>query len=125
HAERAVQAALDMIAVPEPYNRPRAVLGLRQIPIRIGISTGTVSIGNLGTYQRMGFTAIGKPVNLAARLMRNGNRVDWRWPCISRKTYEMIGDRFAFAPQNPRTIELTEMGTVEVWDVIGRKGSTS
>ena len=125
HADRAVQAALDLVAVAEAFNRPRAVLGLRQVPVRIGIATGTVSMGNIGTYRRMDFTAIGKPVNLAARLMRNGNRADWRWPCISRKTYEMIGDRFTFAPQNPRRIELTEMGTVEVWDVIGRKGETS
>jgi class 3 adenylate cyclase/predicted Ser/Thr protein kinase len=125
HADRAVQAALDLVAVAEAFNRPRAVLGLRQVPVRIGIATGTVSMGNIGTYRRMDFTAIGKPVNLAARLMRNGNRADWRWPCISRKTYEMIGDRFAFAPQSPRTIELTEMGNVEVWDVIGRKGGTS
>jgi class 3 adenylate cyclase/predicted Ser/Thr protein kinase len=122
HAERAVLAALDLVAVAEAFNRPRAVLGLRQIPIRIGISTGTVSIGNIGTYHRMDFTAIGKPVNLAARLMRNGSRVDWRWPCISRKTYEMLGERFTFSPQSPRTLELTEMGIVEVWDVTGPTG---
>ena len=122
HAERAVLAALDLIAVAEAFNRPRAVLGLRQIPVRVGIATGTVSIGNIGTYHRMDFTAIGKPVNLAARLMRNGSRVDWRWPCISRKTYEMLSQRFTFSPQSPRMVELTEMGTVEAWDVTGPTG---
>jgi class 3 adenylate cyclase/predicted Ser/Thr protein kinase len=122
HAERAVVAALDMIAVAEAFNRPRAVLGLRQIPIRIGIATGTMSIGNIGTYHRMDFTAIGKPVNLAARLMRKGSRVDWRWPCISRKTYEMLSERFTFSPESPRRVELTEMGTVEAWDVTGPTG---
>ncbi len=38
----------DMGAVAEAFNRPRAVLGLRLIPVRIGIATGTVSIGKIG-----------------------------------------------------------------------------
>ncbi len=70
----------------------------------------------------MDFTAIGKPVILAAQLMRNGSRVDWRWPSISRKTYELLGDRFTFSPHSPCTVELPEMGTVEVWDVTGPTG---
>jgi serine/threonine protein kinase/class 3 adenylate cyclase len=116
HAERAVQAALDLFAVVDEFNRPRAVLGLQQVPVQIGIASGSMYLGNVGTYARMDFTAIGPPVNLAARLMRQAIA---RSPCISQATRELIGDRFAFAPENPRTVDLRSLGRCQVWDVIG------
>ena len=122
HAERAVAAALDLIAVVEEFNRPRAVLGLRQLPVSIGIATGNLFLGNVGTYHKMDFTAIGAPVNLAARLVR---QADVRWPCVSQETYESVRDRFEFAPGNPRVLELLGIGRHEVWDVIGRKKGSS
>jgi class 3 adenylate cyclase/predicted Ser/Thr protein kinase len=119
HAERAIQAALDMMTVVSAFNRPRAVLGLRQLPVRIGISSGSLFLGNIGTYYKLDFTAVGVPVNLAARLMRQG---DNQRPCISLETYEMVRDRFEFAASNPRILDLPGLGRREVWDVIGRKG---
>jgi serine/threonine protein kinase/class 3 adenylate cyclase/Tfp pilus assembly protein PilF len=118
HAERAVTAALDMMAVVSAFNRPRAVLGLRQLPVRIGIASGSLFLGNIGTYYKMDFTAVGMPVNLAARLMRQG---DNQRPCISLETFEMVRDRFEYAPGNPRAVDLSGIGRREVWDVISRK----
>jgi adenylate cyclase len=118
HAERAIVAALDMMALVSAFNRPRAVLGLRQLPVRIGIASGGVFLGNIGTYYKLDFTAVGMPVNLSARLMRQG---DNQRPCISLETYEMVRDRFEFASGNPRVIDLSGIGRREVWDVIGRK----
>jgi class 3 adenylate cyclase/predicted Ser/Thr protein kinase/Tfp pilus assembly protein PilF len=118
HADRAVSAAVELLAVVEAFNRPRAVLGLRQLPGRIGIASGSVFLGNVGTYHKMDFTAVGVPVNLASRLVREA---DSRWPCISQETYELVHDRFEFAPGSPRTLELRGIGRRDVWDVVGRK----
>ncbi len=117
HAERAVGAGLELIAVVEAFNRPRAVLALRRLPVRIGIATGNMFLGNIGTYHKMDFTALGGAVNLASRLMRQGTN---RSPCVSRETYDLVRDRFTFAEGNPRVADLTELGRREVWDVTGK-----
>lgn len=122
HAGRAVQAALDLIAVVEEFNRPRAVLGLKQLPVRIGAATGSMYLGNIGTYHKMDFTAVGPPVNLASRLMREARP---QVPCISKETWELLGDHFTFAPDNPRVIDRVEIGRPDAWDVLGRKQEQS
>jgi serine/threonine protein kinase/class 3 adenylate cyclase len=118
HAERAVDMALDLLKISGTYNLPREVLDLRLLPIRIGIASGVVFLGNIGTYRKMDFTAVGTPANLASRLMR---QTDTNAICISRETKELLRDRFVFQPGNPRTVDLRGMGVREVWDVIGRK----
>src|SRR5262249_23932636 len=115
---RAVDAALDLIAVVSEFNRPRAVLGLPQLPVRIGAASGPVFLGNIGTFQKMDFTAVGNVVNLAVRLMR---QADNRAPCISQETCEMLGERFTVTPESPRLLELPGIGRRQVWDVVGRK----
>lgn len=117
HAIRAVKAALESIEVVEEFNRPRVVLGLPQLPVRIGVATGSMFLGNIGTYQKMDFTAIGRAVNLAARLMRHAND---RWPCISRETKESIGDHLDDTEMTSRIIEVQGIGRREVWDVTKR-----
>jgi class 3 adenylate cyclase len=124
HAHRAVSAALDMLAVVTEFNRPRELLGLRLLPAEIGIASGPVFLGNIGTYRKMTFTAVGPAVNLAARLMRQSDK-SLNAPCISRETYELVRDRFVFHPDSPRTIELKDLGRREVWDVIGRSAERS
>jgi class 3 adenylate cyclase len=118
HAQRAVEAGLDLLQVVAEFNRPREVLGLRLLPARIGVASGTVFLGNIGTYQMMDFTAVGAPVNLASRLMRQGGTTS---VCVSRETREQLPDRFVFKPGSPRTVELSGIGAREIWDVVGRK----
>jgi class 3 adenylate cyclase len=122
HAIRAVDAALELIAVVDEFNRPREVLGLTQLPVRIGLASGTVFLGNVGTYRKMDFTAVGNAVNLASRLVRHA---DDRSPCISRETHDLLGARFSFAADNPRLVDLPGLGRREVWDVTARKQGLS
>ena len=117
HADRAVDAALDLFRVIEQFNRPREVLGLRLLPVRISIASGPVFLGNIGTYRKMDFTAVGQPVNLASRLVRYGED---KSPCVSQETYELVQSRFVFKADGPRTVELKGIGKRQVWDVIGR-----
>jgi class 3 adenylate cyclase len=118
HAERAVGAALNMLAVVEAFNRPRAVLGLQQLPADVGIATGSMFVGNIGTYHKMDFTAIGTAVNQASRLMRA--TIDDAPCCISQETWQQVRNQFTFASDHPREVDLG--GVIRpVWDVSGRK----
>jgi adenylate cyclase len=120
HAERAVQAAVELLAVVAEFNCPRELLGLRLLPAEIGVASGPMFVGNIGTYRRMSFTALGTAVNLAGRLMRSCVE---GLPCISVETYERVRDHFEC--RGPREVELRNLGRREVWDVVGRKKESS
>ncbi|HYE85562.1 MAG TPA: adenylate/guanylate cyclase domain-containing protein [Vicinamibacterales bacterium] len=68
HAEHAVQTALAMIATLREMNREWAVEGKPQLDIGIGINTGEMIAGNVGSETIMSYTVIGDAVNLGARL---------------------------------------------------------
>jgi adenylate cyclase len=69
HALRAVRMALDMLdRVSELSEKWQRSVLEHPFEIRIGINTGFASIGNYGTAKRMAYMAVGRPVNLAARL---------------------------------------------------------
>jgi adenylate cyclase len=71
HAARAVRSALEMQqAVARLRERWKAKDGM-QIKVRIGINTGEVVVGNMGSENRLDYTVIGSNVNLAQRLEDN------------------------------------------------------
>ena len=68
HALRACQAALDMQATLERLNDEWQSQGLPRQYMRIGINTGGVVAGSLGSADRMKYTTLGDTVNTASRL---------------------------------------------------------
>jgi adenylate cyclase len=68
HADRALQAAIEILRAEESLNRQRDRLGLSPLRTGIGISTGDVVAGNVGSTSRYNYTVIGNEVNLASRL---------------------------------------------------------
>ncbi|STR45499.1 CHASE2 domain-containing protein [Iodobacter fluviatilis] len=66
HANRALNAAMAMQQAVDAYNQSAALD--KQIKVHIGIQTGLVVVGDMGTPFRSTYTAIGDAVNVSARL---------------------------------------------------------
>lgn len=67
-AETARNTALSIQEVIGQINMRRRSLGIPTLEVGIGIATGEVIVGNIGSSSRMDYTAVGNGVNLAARL---------------------------------------------------------
>jgi adenylate cyclase len=61
---------------------------------RIGINTGDMVVGNMGTPSKMDYTVMGNAVNIAARLEGVNKQYNTRGILISEYTREMLGDEF-------------------------------
>jgi adenylate cyclase len=68
HAQRAVQAAIDLQRAVAERNQRRAGSGAPIVSLGIGIHTGAVVVGTIGSDRRTDFTAVGDAVNVAQRL---------------------------------------------------------
>jgi adenylate cyclase len=68
HARRACLAALDMVAALATLRPQFEARGWTQLDLGVGINTGQMVVGNMGSKDRLIYTAVGDPVNVAARL---------------------------------------------------------
>lgn len=68
HVERAIACALAMQMAMDDVNLANQDRGLPAVEMGIGINTGEVIVGNIGSQQHMKYTAIGSHVNLASRI---------------------------------------------------------
>lgn len=69
----ALLAACDMQAHAEDINTLRHHAGQKVLQLRIGVHWGEVVIGNVGTVERLDWTAIGDVVNIASRIEKGCN----------------------------------------------------
>ena len=125
HAALACYAALDQIARLEQFQAMLPdVLGLRrglpQIDIRIGIATGDLTVGNIGSESVKGFTVIGDTVNVASRL-EGVNKAYRTRIIISEETRRLAGDAIEVrAIGSTRVMGKTE--PVRIYELLGRGG---
>jgi class 3 adenylate cyclase len=117
HAVRAVEAALGIVRVAREANAPRKLLGLPPLVVRVGVATGELCFGNVGTYDKLEYSVVGNAANLGARLE---GRALPDMPCVSDQTRELVGARFRFAEDSPRTDELKGFGPTRYWHVMVR-----
>ncbi len=87
HALRAVQAAIAMQEKTHLLREKWVAEGGFPVQIRVGISTGEVVVGNMGSSRRLSYTVLGSTVNLAKRL-ESSAPVDGI--LMSERTYELI-----------------------------------
>jgi len=91
HAQAAVRAALEIQDEIAELNLQKKMNGMK-IGIGVGINSGEMLSGNLGSQKRMEYTVIGDNVNIASRLTKvaKGGEI-----LISKKTYDAIGEKEA------------------------------
>jgi len=68
HAKHAVKTALEMLGDLERFNTEILAEGVPPFGMGLGINTGSVVVGNMGSSQRFDYTCLGDSVNLASRL---------------------------------------------------------
>ena len=117
HAHRAVATAIDMqSALLELQERWRAA-GLPLIDIGIGINTGEMVVGNMGSRERVDFTVIGDAVNLASRVEGLNKELKSRI-LVTASTYEFVKDQVRV--RGPMTVQVKgKQEEVVVYEVFG------
>lgn len=116
-ATNAVAAAIEMQHRMLVVNSELKEAGLSEIAIGIGINTGTVTLGYIGSEERTDYTAIGDAVNLAARLEKQA--LGWQI-IISRSTLNKIGDKFPVRPSGSIMVK-GKKSAVEIYEVLWKQ----
>ena len=95
HAERACRSAVLMKRIEMQLNKEFLSAKTAPSPLltRIGINSGDIVVGNMGTIRKMNYTMMGNAVNLAARL-EGVNKQYGTWILISDETKSLIGNEF-------------------------------
>ena len=93
HARLACRAALDMTIALKNLNAHWQTMGRPLIRIGVGVNSGPVTVGNLGSDRLFDYTAVGDNVNLASRL-EGLNKYYGTSILISQTTAELIGGGF-------------------------------
>jgi adenylate cyclase len=98
HAVRCVRAGIEMQKKCRELKEKWVKEGLFPLKIRVGINTGEVVVGNMGTRKKLAYTVLGSDVNLANRLESNA---PVEGIMISRRTYELVKDLVPTHPHEP------------------------
>jgi adenylate cyclase len=117
HAELAARAALEMIEELEKLNQKWQSEGRPTLKIGVGVNTGEMLFGNIGSEQRMDFTVIGDSVNLGARL-ESATKELCASIVISEATYQRIRHLAQVRPLGEISVKGKEQKIV-VYELLG------
>lgn len=96
HALKTVKCAISMVSALENVNKSLLEKGFPALEVGVGINTGEVVVGNIGSDKKISYTAIGDDVNLASRIegltKTYGVKI-----LLSQSTYERLHDEIPCA----------------------------
>jgi adenylate cyclase len=119
HADHAVEAALEMIDELRKLNAKWEAEGrTANVDIGIGINTGPMIAGNIGSDQIMSYTVIGDAVNLGSRLESLNKQYSTRI-IISDETRQRLTGRFVFRALGDVVVK-GKTRPVAIFEVVGR-----
>ncbi|HPH69800.1 MAG TPA: adenylate/guanylate cyclase domain-containing protein, partial [Kofleriaceae bacterium] len=116
---KAVACAISMMQALGEFNRTRAAENLAPIRIGIGINTGNVITGSIGSTRALQYTAIGDAMNVASRLVnvaQSGEII------ISEDTYRHVGQRIDAVALPPVKVK-GKAEELRVYRVLGLRGT--
>ncbi len=125
HAANACEAAVKMKRIETDLNERFLQQRLTPNPIatRIGINSGEMVVGNMGTERQMDYTIMGHAVNLAARL-EGVNKQYGSAILVSEETRRLAGDRFLFRPlDRVRVVGVNE--PVQLYELLDERDAAS
>ncbi len=114
---RAVSVGLEMMRVLGELNERRTARGENTIDIGIGINSGDVVAGYLGSSKALEYTVIGDAVNTGARLCSLAKAGEI---IISENTHARVRDQFEFVELPPTNVK-GKSQALKVFRVVGRK----
>ena len=121
HAARACEVALEMQETLIALNKLWAKTDKPAVAIGIGINTGAMAVGNMGSAARFDYTVLGDQVNLGSRLEALTKEYGISI-LVGESTAQAAGDTFVF-----REIDLVRVkgraGAIPVFELVGRKGT--
>jgi adenylate cyclase len=120
HVERACRAALAGKAASDKLNTQFEAEGLKPFFTRFGIHVGEAVVGNLGSTERMNYTALGNTVNLASRL-EGLNKQFGTAILVSEDVYFRVQHRFQFKALESVTAKGMTKET-RIYELVGALG---
>lgn len=120
HAAKACAAALAQQFALKYLNQHFASMDLPQLEIRIGLHTGQVLTGNIGSFTKMKFGCMGDPVNLASRL-EGLCKVYGVGVVCSGSAHERLASNQGFLCRRLDTVKVKGRGEpTDIYEVVGR-----
>jgi class 3 adenylate cyclase len=115
--QRAVLAGLDIISGISPYREQIKNSWGIDLNVRVGINTGLVVVGSVGSDLSMEYTALGDAINLAARMEDTAEPGTIQ---ITEDTYRLVAPLFEFEPLGDIDVK-GKSEPIPVFKVLGRK----
>jgi len=117
HAKNAVKTALSMLGDLDEFNRSIAAEGVPPFGMGLGINTGMVVVGNMGSDQRFDYTCLGDAVNLASRLEGQSKPYGVKL-VVGPKTAEYVSDEYFILELDTIAVKGKKQG-VNIYTVLG------